>query len=124
MREDDLVRVKAMHDAASRALTLAEGRSRVDFENDLTLLLFTKKALEIMGTAASKTTRECQKQHGEFPWAFVAGFGRRPTKRKGLGEGHVDKMWTIVTSELPRLAGLLEGILAQEKDSNPNLDGG
>ena len=56
MREDDLVRLKAMHDAARRALSFAYGKSRADLETDLPLALFTKKALEIMGTAATKAT--------------------------------------------------------------------
>lgn len=123
MREDDLVRLKAMHDAAKRALTFAQGRSRTDLETDLTLLLFTKKALEIISTAALKTTRECKERHGGFPWTFVAGFGKRSTKRKGFAEGDLDRMWTIVTAELPRLAGLLEVILAQEDDNDRNPGG-
>jgi|WetSurMetagenome_2_1015567.scaffolds.fasta_scaffold959799_2 uncharacterized protein with HEPN domain len=124
VREDDLVRLKAMHDAARRALTFAEGRARVDLDTDLALVLFTKKALEIIGTAALKTTRECKRRHVGFPWTSVAGFRKRSTRHKVLGEGELDRMWAIVTAELPHLAGLLEGMLAQENDDDENPGGG
>ena len=124
MREDDLIRLKAMQDATRRALGYAEGRSRVDLETDLTLLLFTKKALEIIGTAATKTTRECKMRYDQFPWKFVVEFGKRSNKQKALAENELDRMWSIVTAELPRLAGLLEGILAQENDNNRQPGGG
>lgn len=117
MQDDDLVRLKAMHDAAKKALTVAQGRSRIDLDTDLTLLLFTKKALEIIGTAASKTTKGCKRRYDGFPWASVAGFGKRSTRR-GLAPGDLDRMWTILTAELPHVAGLLEGILAQEDGDN------
>lgn len=124
MREDDLVRLKAMHDAAKRAMTFADGKSRADLEADLTLALFTKKALEIIGTAATKTTSECKKRYGDFPWRTVSEFGRRTNKRKGFAVADLDRMWTIVTAELPRLAGLLEGMVARESDTDQNPDGG
>lgn len=124
MQDDDLVRLKAMHDAARRALTFAEGRSRVDLDTDLTLVLFTKKALEIIGTAATKTTKGCKERYEAFPWASVSGFGKRLTKRKGLVQGDLDRMWLILTAELPHLARLLEGILEQEDDNDQNPGGG
>jgi len=115
VREDDLVRLKAMHDAARRALSFASGKSRADLETDLSLALFTKKALEIMGTAATKATKECKTHYEDFPWGSVSQFGRRINKR-GFVKDDLDRMWRIITEELPRLAGLLEGILAQETD--------
>lgn len=124
MREDDLVRLRAMHDAAKRALTFADGKNRADLTADLTLQLFTKKALEIIATAASKTTKECKKRHGDFPWGAASQFGKRPAKRKGSTEDDLDRMWAIVTSELPRLEGLLEGMLAQENGSDQTSAGG
>jgi uncharacterized protein with HEPN domain len=124
VREDDLVRLKAMHDAAKRAMTFAHGKNRADLETDLTLTLFTKKALEIIGTAATKTTRECKKRYVDFPWSAVSGFGRRTNKRKGFAAGDLDRMWTILTAELPRLAGLLEGMVARESDTDQNPEGG
>ncbi len=123
MREDDLVRLKAMHDAARRALTFASGKSRADLKTDLSLLLFTKKALEIMGTAATKTTRECKTHYEDFPWGSVSQFGKRASK-PGFDEDDLDRMWRIVTEELPRVAGLLEGILARENDGDRNTGGG
>jgi uncharacterized protein with HEPN domain len=124
VQDDDLVRLKAMHDAARRALTFAEGRSRVDLDTDLTLVLFTKKALEIIGTAATKTTKGCKERHKVLPWVVVSGFGKRSGRRKDLAQGDLDRMWSILTSELPRLAGLLEGILAQEGNNDQNPGGG
>lgn len=114
VREDDIVRLKAMHDAAKRALTVACGKSRADLETDLALVLFTKKALEIMGTAAIKATRECKKLYRDFPWESVSEYHRRMSKGKGFTEGDLDGMWRIVTEELPKLTGLLEGILAEQ----------
>lgn len=123
MREDDLVRLKAMQDAAKRALAFASGKSRADLETDLSLVLFTKKALEIIGTAATKTTRECKRQYGDFPWGPVSEFGKRTNKR-ALAESDLDRMWRIVSEELPRLAGLLEGILAQGDGGDQEPGGG
>jgi uncharacterized protein with HEPN domain len=123
VREDDLVRLKAMHDAAKRALTFANGKSRADLETDLSLVLFTKKALEIISTAATKTTRECKKHYTDFPWGPVSELGKRINKRD-FAEDDLNRMWHIVSEELPRLAALLEAILVQENDGHRKPGGG
>jgi len=49
-----------MVDAARKALLFTQGKSRLDIERDEQLMLALARLLEIVGEAASRTSRELQ----------------------------------------------------------------
>jgi len=52
MRKDDAILLRHMLDAAREAVAFAQGRDRVDLDNDRMLVLSIVKDMEILGEAA------------------------------------------------------------------------
>ena len=58
MRNDDLVRLRHMLDAAREAVAFAADKTRADLDNNRMLVLSLLKDIEIVGEAASKVSKE------------------------------------------------------------------
>jgi uncharacterized protein with HEPN domain len=77
MRNDDLIRLRHMLDAAREAETFARNKTKKDFENDRMLLLSIVKSIEIIGEAASRVTKESQDIQSEIPWKDIVAMRNR-----------------------------------------------
>ena len=58
MHRDDLVRFRHMLDASKEAISFIKAKKRADLDTDRMLVLSLVKAIEIMGEAAAKVTKE------------------------------------------------------------------
>jgi uncharacterized protein with HEPN domain len=67
MRQDDRIRLRHMLEAAREALSFAQNRTRSDLSNNRMLVLSLVKCIEIIGEAASKVTKGCQRQYAAIP---------------------------------------------------------
>ncbi|MEO0092184.1 MAG: HepT-like ribonuclease domain-containing protein [candidate division WOR-3 bacterium] len=56
MRNDDLIRLQHMLDAARLAINITKDKNRNDLDKDIKLVLAVIKAIEIIGEAANKVT--------------------------------------------------------------------
>ena len=56
MREDDLVRLRHMPDAAHEAISFIQGKGRDDLDNNRMLELSLIRSIEVIGEAAGQVT--------------------------------------------------------------------
>ena len=86
-------------------------RSRSDLDNDRTLNLSLVRLLEVVGEAASRTTKEDRKKHPEIPWPAIVGLRNRLIHGYDLVD--FDVLWQILNDDIPPLIAHLEKILQQ-----------
>jgi uncharacterized protein with HEPN domain len=101
-----------MLEAARKAVTFTEGRSRQDLDSNEMLALALVRLLEIIGEAAKYVPEETKDSHPEVPWLEIAG--TRDRLIHGYFSVDLDIVWAIVTNDLPPLIGQLEGIVDEE----------
>ena len=74
--------------------------------DDKRRLYATLHALQIVGEAASKVSREFRDTHGEIPWEAIIGLRHRVVHDYARIE--LPKIWVIVDQHLPSLIKSLE----------------
>ncbi len=98
-----------MLEAARDAVSFARGRAREDLAIDRMLLLSIERAVEIIGEAASKVSKELQSEHPEIPWADITGMRNRLVH--AYFDINIGIVWTTVVARLPALIAQLEFLL-------------
>ena len=114
-RDDDLVRLHHILDAAHEALEHAANRKREDLDTDRQLLHSLVRCIEIIGEAASNVTPALRAEHPEVPWLRIIGMRNR------LIHGYFDInhaiVWKTVHEELPTLVSQVREILGDQHRS-------
>lgn len=108
-RLDDDTRLRHMLDAAEQAQNFMEGRSREDLETNSMLLLAVVKAIEIIGEAAAKVTKERQAQIPQIPWPQIISMRNRLTHAYFAIDTEI--VWKTVIEDLPPLIQILKNTL-------------
>jgi uncharacterized protein with HEPN domain len=111
MGNDDFIRLRYMLDAASEAVSFANGKTREDLEPDRMLTLSIIKAIEMIGEAASKVSTEARQSHPEIPWADIVAMRNRLIHV--YFDINLDVVWATITDDLPPLIKNLETVLSQ-----------
>ena len=106
---DDKTRLRHMLDAAKQAQSFMKGREKVSLDTDPMLLLAVVKAVEIVGEAASKITKERQAEIPQIPWPQIISMRNRLTH--AYFDIDTDIVWKTVIEDLPPLIEDLEAIL-------------
>jgi len=101
-----------MMSAAREARSFAQNETRASLDKDRKLTLALVKAIEIIGEAASKITKECQKKFPHIPWSNIIGMRNRLTH--AYFDINLDILWKTIIEDLPPLIGELERILEPE----------
>jgi uncharacterized protein with HEPN domain len=112
MQKHDLVRVRHMLEAAQHAVAFSEGRTRKDLDRDYMLNFALVRAVEVIGEAASKISREFQQRFKEIAWPEIIGMRHRLIH--GYDDIDLDILWETVAIGLPPLIEALERIIASE----------
>ncbi|MFH0822022.1 MAG: HepT-like ribonuclease domain-containing protein [Pseudomonadota bacterium] len=112
MRNDDLVRLRHMINAALEAMLFAKGRKREDLDEDRMLTLALVKAIEIIGEAASKMSPELRVKHPEIPWQAILGMRNKLVH--AYFQINLDIVWLTTINELPGLIRALADIVQSE----------
>lgn len=100
-----------MLDTARRALRLAHGKGRADFDADEALSLALTHLVQIIGEAASHISSEFRSEHSEIPWSAIVGIRHRVVH--DYMHVDLDLVWDVVTKELADLSDQSEAILFQ-----------
>jgi uncharacterized protein with HEPN domain len=103
---DEAVYLKHMLDYAAEAHHLANGRSRVDLDNDRLYMLATTRLLEMMGEAATRASAETRLGNPDIPWKEMIGL--RHHLVHGYNKVNLDMVWEILTIDLPPLIKALD----------------
>ncbi len=104
--EKDHTRLQHMLDYSREAVTLIQGKTRADLDEDRTLNLALVRLIEIIGEAANRVSLETQAIYPEIPWAPIVSLRNRLIH--GYDSVDFDILWKIVADELPPLIVVLE----------------
>lgn len=69
------------------------------------------RLLEIVGEAAARVTDITRQKYTDVPWAHIVALRNRISH--GYDEIDCDRIWIIVSEDLPSLIRQLEGIVSQ-----------
>ncbi len=108
---DDQSRLAHMLLYARDAATFVQGRNRADLDSDRMLYLAVLRALEVIGEAATHISQPLRVQHPEIPWAQIIALRNRLIH--GYDAVDPDRLWQILTADVPKLISDLQLLLAQ-----------
>jgi uncharacterized protein with HEPN domain len=99
-----------MIDATEVLLPLLAGVTWERYQADRTLQLVAERTLEIVGEAAKNIPDDYRKLHPELPWKRMVG--QRNVISHEYGQIKQEKIWLVVSSDLPRDLVRLKELLA------------
>ena len=102
---DDDTRLRHMLDAAEQARSFMQGRTRDNLDTDSMLLLAVVKAVEIIGEAAAKISKERQSEISQLPWPQIISMRNRLTH--AYFDIDTEVVWNTIIEALPPLIKIL-----------------
>lgn len=111
MREDDLIRLRHMLDAAQETVSFARGQTRASLDQDRKLVLALVKDIEIIGEAAYQVSQATREQLTEIPWDDIIGMRHRLVH--AYFDINLDILWHTVQDDRPPLVGTLRKLLRE-----------
>lgn len=102
---DDNTRLRHMLDAAEQAQSFMQGKERDELDTDPMLRLAVVKAIEIVGEAAAKISKERQAQITELPWPQIISMRNRLTH--AYFDIDTEIVWKTIVEDLPPLMQVL-----------------
>jgi len=113
MPKDEMVYVGHMLDKAHEAFSLARGKTRQDYNDDLALRLALTHLIQIIGEAARRVSPQFRERYPHISWDAIAGM------RSKIVHDYMnvdeDVVWNSVIQELQPLIEDLEKIVPPEK---------
>ncbi len=115
----DLDYLGHMLDHARKAVAKTESITREVFDADENLRLALTHLVQVVGEAASKTSKPFRETYSETPWTQIMGMRHRIVH----DYLHVDEdiLWAVVTMHLPPLIIQLAAIIDKLSSSEPNV---
>ena len=110
--------VRDMLDCCARIEEYTAGLSRdqlVDAPLTYDAILWN---ITVLGEAANKVPRDIQRAHPEIPWASVTGTRHRVVH--GYGSIQPQRVWEIVSRDIPDLMPLLRVLLEEAEGEDPS----
>ncbi len=117
MNERDELRLLHMRDAARNALKFAEGHTEQDIGTDLYFTYAVSYALQIIGEAAAKITKETRTLHPQIAWDQIIGM--RQWIVHGYDAVKLEVIWSTITNDLAPLIEKLDTILRTTPPEEP-----
>ena len=102
--------LRDMSDNAKRAMGFTAGMDYQTFEKDDKTVYAVIRAVEIIGEAASKISKETQKQHGDIPWADIIGMRNRLIH--AYFDIDIERVWDTVQLDIPELCQQLKEVIS------------
>ena len=103
-----------MLDAAHAAISFVGGKTRQDLETDLMFAFALVRAIEIVGEAASRISKEEQQNYPQIPWRGITGMRHKIIH--DYFDIDYDVVWETVQLRIPELIIDLEKILPNRED--------
>jgi len=98
-----------MLDAAKTACQLTQGMTYQQYQQDRKLQLAIERLVEIIGEAARNISKTFTDAHAEIPWRKI--IAQRHVLAHDYGDIAQEKMWILVTQNIPELIASLETLL-------------
>ncbi len=112
MKQNDQKRLNNMLEMSRDALDLAQNKTREDLDRDKQLTLSLLKYLEMIGSAASRISRECQNSCEPIPWDQVTEMKQQVVHT--YWDIDRDWIWERMEKDIPALSKALEILLSKE----------
>jgi uncharacterized protein with HEPN domain len=109
MQHDDESYLRHILDAARKAISFTDNRSKTDLDEDEMLMLSLTRLLEIIGEAANGVSESFREEHKDIPWKKMIGMRNRLIH--GYFDIDPDIVWETVKTDLPPLVSKLEKII-------------
>lgn len=109
MQKDDIIRLRHMLDAAKAAVSFIKGRDRASLDNDQQKIFALENAVEIIGEAAIKLSKECREDLPQIPWAKIISMRNRLIH--AYSDINLDILWKTAVEDAPVLIAELEKII-------------
>lgn len=77
MKEDDRLYASHMLETAQKALRLAAGKTRAQYDSEETLRLALIHLIQVIGEAARRVSRQFRENHSSIPWDDITGMRHR-----------------------------------------------
>jgi len=110
MEQKDRKTLTNMLEVSREAMDLIQGRTREDLDSDKQLTLSLLKYLEMIGSASSRVSRECQSNCEPIPWEDVIEMKQQVVHT--YWDIDLDWIWEKLKTLLPSLSKSLEIILS------------
>lgn len=98
-----------MLEAARNVVAFTSGIGFEQYRIDPMRQRAVERVVEIIGEAARKVSQEFQQAHPEIPWKKI--MAQRHVLAHEYGEIRQDRLWSVATTHVPELIGLLEPLL-------------
>lgn len=112
MRQDDVIRLRHITDAARTALGFVRHRQREDLDHDRQLVWALVKAIEIIGEASAQLSEEVKNQISAIPWRNIIGMRNRLVH--AYFDINLDILWKTVTDGLPPIVAEIEDVIPED----------
>ncbi len=106
-----------MLEAARNTVDFVHGVTFQQYEQDTKLKFAVERALEIIGEAGSKVSKDFQKSHPEIAWKGIIGL--RNVLIHEYGEIRHERIWAVATQRIPELMVLLNAVIPPYPPSPP-----
>jgi len=106
MQRDDTVYIRHILDAARKAISFAQDRTRKDLDTDEMLAFSLIHLLEVVGEAANCVSVDFRDKNPYIPWKKMIGMRNRLIH--GYFDINLDIVWDTVVEDLPPLVADLE----------------
>jgi uncharacterized protein with HEPN domain len=115
MQRDDIACLKHILDAAGKAVSFVQGKTRKDLKPDEMLALSLVRLLEIVGEAANGVSPTFRDKFPHIPWRKMTGLRNRLIH--GYFDVNLDIVWDTIREDLPPLIKNLEEIILETNSS-------
>jgi uncharacterized protein with HEPN domain len=107
--ERDAAYLWDMMEAAKTVRDFTSGLTFHSYQQDKKLRLATERAIEIIGEAAARVSREFRDAHPEILWKGI--IGQRNVLIHEYGEIKHERIWAVATQRIPELIRLLDPLI-------------
>ena len=108
-QHEDRIRLQHMLDHSREAVSMIEGKEKMDLKRERMLELSLVRLVEIVGEAAARVSDEGRGKYSTIPWAQVVGMRNRLIH--GYDQVDLNILWDTIEIDLPPLIKGLERIL-------------
>jgi uncharacterized protein with HEPN domain len=98
-----------MVEAARRAVEFTQDKTFEDYRTSSLVQYAVERAIEIIGEAANRVSREFQEAHPEIPWRQMVG--QRNVLIHEYGDIDHALIWSVVQNHIPTLLTRIEPLL-------------
>ena len=113
MKQNDRKSLNNMWEMSREAMDLVQNKTREDLDRDKQLTLSLLRYLEMIGSAASRVSRECQNGCEPIPWDQVTEMKQQVVHT--YWEIDRDWIWEKMEKDIPALSKALKIILSAEE---------